>query len=203
MVRTIPSNRLTLENYGIALRMFSTMKYLSTQPNAVVVATRSDYTVYGSGWLFHRFLGDAYGGAASEPNGDAPFFLKQTSRDTPAGLNGLPELTGKTFAGLMVEYAAAVMLNVNGTPAPERAFTTYMFPTATADLSPSPPPGSYPYPVTGTPTCPSTTFAASACSGQIGNGGLRIHEFTSNGTASAEIAVTTEQPARVVVARLR
>jgi hypothetical protein len=197
------TNEVTPENYGVVLRLFNSIKYLSTQPNAVVVATGAAYTVYGSGWHFHRFLGDAYGNAASTPNGDAPFFLTQTSKETPAGLNGLPVLTGKSFAGLMVEYAAAVMLNGAGTPLPTRAFTTYNFPSAAAIISSGAPAGRYPYPETGTANNPSVSFAAGTWTGPIGNGGLRIHDFTSNGSASAEISVTTEQPARVVVARLR
>jgi hypothetical protein len=122
---------------------------------------------------------------------------------TPAGANGLPVLTGKSFAALMVEYAAAVMLNGTGAPGPARAFTTYNFPSAAGVLGNQSPPGRYPHPVTGTPSNPSVAFAAGSWNGAIGNAGLRIHDFTSSGTVSAEITVTVDQPARVVVTRLR
>jgi hypothetical protein len=200
--QSFPGNRFTIENYGVVLRLQNSLKYLSTQPNSVVFAAADQpYTVYGSGWHFHRFLGDAYGNAASVPNADAPFFLKQTSSETLAGANGFPELTGKSFAALLPEYAAAVMLNGTTAPAPARAFTTYNFPSAAMSFSGGQAPaGRYPYPVTGNTSLP---FATGHWTGPIGNAGLRIHDFTSSGTASAEIVVDVAQPARVVVVRLR
>jgi hypothetical protein len=198
------NDRFTPENYGVILRLLNSTRYLSSQPNSVVYASATGpYTVYGSGWHFHRFLGDAYGMAATAPNADAPFFLQQTSSATPAGAKGLPVLTGKSFAALMVEYAAAVMLNGTGAPNPTRGFTTYNFPSAVGILGTQAPPGRYPYAVTGTMNNPSVAFAAGNWAGVIGNAGLRIHDFTSSGMVSAEISVTVEQPARVVVARLR
>ena len=204
---SFPQNRFTIENYGVVLRIFNSIKYLAAQPNSVVFASGSaPYTVYGSGWHFHRFLGDAYGGAATAPNADAPFFLKQTSSATPPGVDGLPVLTGKSFAALMVEYAAAVMLNGTGAPAPARAFTTYDFPSASSVFTMTAPLGRYPHPVTATQSngyAASVPLATGSWPGPIGNGGLRIHDFTATSATSADISVTAEQPARIVVVRLR
>ena len=206
--QSFPGKRFTPENFGIAVRIFNTITYLATQPNSVVYAPTATgrYTIYGSGWHFHRFLGDAYGGAGSTPNADASFFRQQTSASTPAGLDGLPVLTGKSFADLIVEYAAAVMLNGTGAPAPTRGFATYDLPSAATVLASSngAPAGRYPYPVTGTASNPVESFQTGSWPGAIGNGGLRIHDFVSNGTGSgAEIEVQVEGPARVVVARIQ
>jgi hypothetical protein len=193
----------TAENYGIALRLVRSRSYLSTQPNAVVVATSGAYSVYGSGWHFHRFLGDGYGNAASSPGADAALFRQQNTASTPPGLGGFPVLTGKTYEQLLTDYAAAIMLNGTGAPAPARAFRTYDFPSAMTALAggPSAP---YPYPVTAVGSNPSASFASNSWTGQIGNGGIRIHDFVSNGTGTGtDITVQVEPPARVVVVRLR
>ena len=111
----------------------------------------------------------------------------------------LQAITQKSFAELMVEYAAAVMLNGTGAPPRARAFTTYDFPSAIGAVR-RVPAGTYPYPVTASGSTASASFAQGGTwSGPIGNGGLRIHEFVSNGTgAGAEIIVHVEPPARVV-----
>jgi hypothetical protein len=193
----------TPENYGIALRLVRTRSYLSTQPNAVVVATSAAYSVYGSGWHFHRFLGDGYGNAASAPAADASLFRQQNASSTPPGLAGFPVVTGRTYEQLLTEYAAAIMLNGTGAPVPARAFRTYDFPSAMTALAggPSVP---YPYPVTAAGSNPSASFASASWTGPIGNGGIRIHDFVSNGTGTGtEVTVQVEPPARVVVVRLR
>jgi hypothetical protein len=195
--------RFTPESFGIALKLDNARDYLSTRGHALVYGPSSGapYSVYGSGWHFHRFLGDAYGMAASEPNADALLFRQQTSSSTLPGLAGLPVLTGKSFQALLVEYAAAIMLNGTGGPAPQRAFTTYAFPSAATVPAQGAPGGRYPYPVTGTS---SVGFGTGSWSGPVGNGGLSIHDFVSNGTgAGIRVTVDVEDAARVVVARLR
>ena len=198
---------ITPENTGVAIKLRNTRNYLSTQPHALVYPrtdASSPYSIYGSGWHFLRFLGDAHGVAASAPNADASFFLQHTSSATPSGLPGLPALTGKTFEELLVEYAAAVMLNGTGAPPVERVFTTYDFTSATLAPFGDPVPGRYPYPVTGTPESPSVPFQTNVWSGPIGSAGLRIHDFVSNGTgAGVRIEVDVGDEARVVVVRLR
>jgi hypothetical protein len=193
----------TPENYGIALRLTRTRSYLAAQPNAVVVATSSAYSIYGSGWHFHRFLGDGYGGAGSSGGADASLFRQQNTASTPAGLGGFPIFTGKNYEALLPEYAAAIMLSGTGAPAPARAFTTYDFPSAISAFSGGPA-APYPYPVTAVGSNPSASFATNTWTGQIGNGGIRIHDFVSNGTGTGtDITVQVEAPARVVVVRIR
>jgi hypothetical protein len=198
-------NVFTAENYGIVIRLTRALKYLAAQPNAVVVATSAAYSVYGSSWHFHRFLGDAYGAAASSPGADAGLFKLQNVASTPPGLTGFPVFTQKTYEQILVDYAAATMLNGTGAPiAPTLpAFRTYDFPSATSIFSQIPP-VPYPYPVTAVGSNPSASFASNSWTGPIGNGGVRIHDFVSNGTgAGTEITVQVEPPARVVVVRLR
>lgn len=187
--------RLTPENFGVYLRLFRTVQYLTAQPNSLTFATSAAYSIYGSGWHFHRFLGDAYGSAAT--GAEAPLFLQQNRAATTAGLPGIKAITGRSFAELMTDFAAAMMLNGTGAPAPARPFTTYDFPSATSIVQ-GRPAAPYPYVLT------SGSFAARSWSGQIGNSGIVIHEFTSSGTGTGtEITVRAEAPARVVVTRLR
>ena len=195
--------KFNADNYGIYLRLFRTKDYLTTQPNSVVFGPANGaYTIYGSGWHFSRFLGDGYGGAASSPGGDASLFLSQNAASTPTDLLGLETVTGRSFDGLLVDYAVAVMLSGTGAPAPAHGFTTYDFPSALSIL-----PGGttvpYPYPVTAVGSNPSATFTSGGTwSGPIGNAGLRIHDFVSNGSA-ADLTVQVEEPAKLVVVRLQ
>ena len=196
----------TPENYGVALRLLRTATYLSSQPNSVMIAPQGGkHSIYDSGWHFHRFLGDAYGSAASASDADAFFFRQQTGNGTPPGLSGLEVLTGKTFEDLLLEFAAAVMMNGTSAPAPSRAFTTYDFPSATTIFKSGIPQTPYPYPVTASGSDPSAPLGSDTTwSGPIGNAGLRIHDFVSNGTGSgAHLIVQADSPARVLVARLR
>lgn len=84
---------------------------------------------YGSGWNFHRFLGDWYGGAGRERLGDAAFMRRFTATETPPGVAGIKEVTGRPFAELMLEYATAISLAGTGAPRlPGVArFSTYDF----------------------------------------------------------------------------
>ena len=63
---------LLRERFCLALRF----GVRSSQPNGLVVTPNgagSGHSVYGSGWNFHRWLGDAYGNA-STPFADAGLF---------------------------------------------------------------------------------------------------------------------------------
>ncbi len=203
--QSFPSSgtRFTADNYGVYLRLFRTREYLTAQPNSLVFGPANDgYTIYGSGWHFSRFFGDAYGGAGSSPGADAALFLIQNAAATPSGLLGLEMATGgKTFDTQLVEYAGAVMLNGSGAPAPARGFTTYDFPSAISALSGTT--LSYPYPVTAVGSSPSASYADRTWSGPIGNSGLRIHDFVAGATIGADITVQVEEPAKLVVVRLR
>ncbi len=178
-------------NFGIYLRLLRAEQYLSAQPNSLTFATSAAYSIYGSGWHFHRFVGDAYGNALAGQ--EAALFLQQNRASTPVGIPGLKVVTGRGFADLMTDFAAAIMLSGSAAPANGRGFTTYDFPSATSVIKPG-----YPYPVK---TC---SFLACTWTGSIGNAGIAILEITSNGSGvGTQFTVQVAAPARVVVTRLR
>lgn len=203
----IRQTNVTAENYHMLLKLARTVWYLSSQPNAVTVnpaGADPNHSIYGGGWHFHRFLGDAYFDASS-PQADSSFFRAQNDSLATPGPDNFPSLVGKAFPALLEEYAAAVMTNGTGAPQPGRAFTTYDFPTAT-DILADPPPGAYPWPVT---TNASTGQAAVTLGSRtfmrpMGETGLQIYEFESNGTGQGgEVNVTVGGPVRVVVVRIQ
>ena len=114
---------------------------------------------YGSGWHFHRFLGDWYGGAGRGRLGDAPLMQRLVATETPTGLAGIEEVTGRSFAELMLEYATAISLA--GTGAPRLAgvprFSTYDF-TGLEEMCCLEVPGRYPWPVTTSGEGPDATL---------------------------------------------
>ncbi len=217
------STEVTPENYGIFLRMARVVWYLSSQPNGVSASPGSQQTgIYGSGWLFHRFLGDSYGGAASAL-ADQSLFLQQNDSMTAAGFSGYPVVAGKSYADLLKEFAIAVTLAGTGI-APASDFTTYDFSTTTEVFSNPDPSGTFPWPVTRTcngVACPTATtppatgdnddgvvtaaqFGDRTYVGSLGPGGLRVHEFESNGSGiGAEFDVSALSGVDVIIARIR
>ena len=137
----------TAEAYGIREVMDLYARVVVMQPHSL---TASD--PYGAGWGFFRFLGDWFGGAGRSRLGDAEMFARLNDASVPVGVDGVQEVTGRTFAELMIDYAQAVSLA--GTGAPEIAgvprFSTYDMtmmnrrPFSTIFLGT----GRYPYPVT-------------------------------------------------------
>jgi hypothetical protein len=209
----------TVEGYNTLLRLSRSLRYIASQPNSVTVDPRGAefmsqsgpkqrHTIYGAGWHFHRWLGDAYGGAAT-PFADTALFRVQNDSLTIPGPEAYPDLVGRTFSELMEEYAAAVMLNGTEAPAPQRAFTSVDFPSAMSSTSvysaANRPPGLYPWPVTMTGAgAGSVSLETATYSGRMGESGLRVHDFTSNGTGQgAEVTVFAPAMARVVVVRLK
>ncbi|MCG6957270.1 MAG: Ig-like domain-containing protein [Gemmatimonadetes bacterium] len=193
-------------DYGVLLRMVRTIYYLSSQPNGLVVSpdgASPDESVYGSGWHFHRWLGDGYGNA-STPMGDAAFFHEQNDSLTPAGTAGLTYITGQDFSTLVDQFIAAVSLDGSSAPAPTHAFSTYDFVSATNILKAGyQPDGLYPWPVTTSNGVLTKSFASATYAGPIGAWGIRIHDFVSNGTGSgARIKVTMSGSGQIIVARL-
>ncbi len=205
-------------NFGIALRLARTVRYLDSQPNAVVVdpaGAGPGHSIYGSGWHFHRWLGDAYGGAATSPGGDAAFFREQNDSLTASGRRGIQQVTGENFLDLIEQWSVAVMLNGNG-HTPSRPITTYDFPSAAETFCNPNPVGVYPWPVTTVGTtsdCESSdeeTFELAApfdedtFEGRIGAaGGLRIHEFVADGSGpGAQFVVSANRPVRIVIVRI-
>ncbi|MEZ4414664.1 MAG: hypothetical protein R3E10_02850 [Gemmatimonadota bacterium] len=211
------------ENYGIFLRMARVTWYLAAQPNGLSASLTSQQNgIYGSGWLFHRFLGDAYGNAGSATLGDQTLFRMQNDSSTVSGFSGFTTFTGKSFVDLELEYAIAVTFGGTGV-ATARDFTTYDFRNV-AELFRNPDPaGSFPWPVTRTCNggpCPtgldsSTTdnddgvvhaaqFGNRTYAGSLGPGGIRVHEFESDGSGrGAEFDVTATSGVKVIIARVR
>ncbi len=199
---------VTPEDYGVLIRMARTIDYLSSQPNGLIVSPDGagrGSSVYGSGWNFERWLGDAYGDAATSM-ADTALFHAMNDSLAAKGTAGLQEATGKPFSELFEEFVAAVCLEGTEAPRPERAFTSYDFRSAT-DVLQDPPPGMYPWPVTTTGTSTSSvitkSFASATYSGPIGATGIRIHDFVSNGTGTgARIQVDMAPPGRIIVVRI-
>jgi len=209
----------TLEGYNTLLRLSRSLRYMASQPNSVTVnpqgaewvsssGPQEGHTIYGAGWHFHRWLGDAYGGAAT-PFADTALFRVQNDSLTVPGPDAYPDIVGRTFPELMEEYAAAVMLNGTEAPTPPRPFTSVDFPSAMSSTSvysaSRRPLGLYPWPVTMTGAGPgSVSLETATYSGRMGESGLRVHDFISNGTGrGAEITVLAPTLARVIVVRLK
>ncbi|MBT8396570.1 MAG: Ig domain-containing protein, partial [Gemmatimonadetes bacterium] len=203
----------TEENYAAVSVNASTVRYLSSQPNGVVVTplgAAPGHSVYGSGWHFHRWLGDAYGNA-STAGADAPFFQVLNDSVTAAGAQGVLAVTGApSWADLLQEYLTAVMLNGTGAPQGPKAITSYEFTTTTEIFSNPNPAGSYPWAVNaivgaGDLSGPAP-FLADNDGGPLGPSGFRIYDLRSDGTGLGLAVVVTAGPAsspfRIVLVRV-
>lgn len=206
------------EAYGIVIRMSRLQAYLASQPNGLVEVPRGaddGHSVYGSGWTFFRWLGDAYGNAGTAPLADASFFVDQNDSTTVNGIAGVEQVTGRAYNELLEEFAAAVMLHETGAPEGSRAITSYDFISSVemwcfaADNPPCDgrddgPAGTYPWPVTTTSSgIMARPFENATFAGRIGPSGIRIHEFVSDGSGSGiQVGISAEQPSRVVVTRV-
>jgi hypothetical protein len=195
------------EMWGVVDVIANLIPQLSTHPNSMVTApvgANEFHSIYAAGWHFHRFLGDAYGGA-STALADGPFFKSLTDLNAAGGITAITDATGKTFDQLFAEMITAMSLHEVGT-APARAFTTYDLVTA-SDIFSGPavlaPPGVYPWPVTtdsgGTAT---VGFTTATYSGSMGIAGIRIHDFLSTGGSDIQIEVSVGAPGSIVVTRI-
>ncbi len=198
----------TPENYGIILVNAGTTGYLSSQPNGVVVTPSgagSNHSVYGSGWHFHRWLGDAYG-VPDQAKGDSALFRTLNDSLTAAGTQGVLQLTGApSWAAVLEEYVAAVMENGTGVPLSSRSFTSYDFFTMNQTFTyTGKPDGDYPFPVNASA---SGAFLSASNIGPIGASGVRIFDLTSDGTGlGLDVKVQTNGgvfPFRIVLVRLK
>lgn len=206
------------EAFGVVVRMQRAQGYLSSQPNGLVVTPTGAgdrHSIYGTGWTFLRWLGDRYGQAGTAPYADADLFATQVDSLTASGPAGLEAITGKTFQELLEEFTAGVMLHASPAAPAGTAYTSYDFVDIIeafcfgADNPPcdgvSPgPAGSWPWPVT---TAADGTMDGGwddgRFSGPVGATGVRVHEFVSDGVGvDLNLAVTAEQPAKIVVARI-
>ena len=187
-----------LEAYGVVI---------ATQPNSI-----TEGHPYGAGWGFFRFLGDWIGGAGRSRLGDAPMFARLNDAATPLGVDGIRQVTGRTFEELVIEYAQAISLAGTGAPniAGVPSFSTYDMtglngrPFIPYVLTSS----RFPYPVTtvgwghGAPLWRSlaepTTIA-----GRIGPNGFRVHDFGAERAGDkAVFRVTGPAHVRLIVTRL-
>ncbi len=218
----VNTGSITADNYGVAIKLARTAWYLSSQPNGLIVTptgAQEGASVYGSGWLFHRWLGDAFGSAASAPQGDASFFRALNDSMAAAGTAGISAQTGRSFLDLVDEFTKTVSLHKTATAQPTLNFTTYNFVTAAEIFCNPDPLGVFPWPVTTTGTAssgpcdatrvkessnPSASFKTADYSGPIGATGMRIHDFVSNGTGTgAQIQLDMPAPAKLWVVRLK
>lgn len=209
------------ENYGVLLHVGRAGGYLSSQPNALVTKPTGGgplIDVYGSGWTFHRWLGDSHGKAGSAPKADATLFRALNDSLTPGGVAGLAQQTGKPFLTLLDEFVVGNALHGTTAPQGSLGYTTYDFPSAGSVFCGIwNPVGDFPFPVTttGTPrdcdggvaetSNPSKSFSSATYSGPIGITGMRIHDFVSNGTGTgAQITVEgVAAPGKIIVVRIR
>ena len=168
---------------------------------------------YGGGWHFHRFLGDWLGGAGREPLGDADLLKRLTDTNTATGIEGLVEVTGRSFADLMVDYAVAFSLAGTGSPVLPGVprFTTYDF-TGLGYMNQNlccwEKPGRFPWPVTTNGEGSDaelwvTLGSAHTLQGAMGSNGLRVHDFRASASREAAIFhVNAPDDVRVVVVRI-
>lgn len=195
---------ITPENYGVLLRLARMTLSYSEVLNSITVNPTVTHNLYGTSWHFHRFLGDAWGNAAGR--GDGALFTALNDGATPPGDNGIMVVVGRSMGEIVAGYAGAMMLNGTGAPESDRGFTTYDFPSATSELfrPGDQPEGLYPWAHTGTEPA---GFHDAFYSGTLAPGGIRFHEFESDGTGSGielDISTTDEVGAvRIVIARVR
>lgn len=217
----VNTGTITAENYGVAIKLARVAWYLSSQPNGLIVTpdgAQSGASVYGSGWLFHRWLGDAFGQAASAPQRDAALFKVLNDSLTDRGTAGIVRQTGRSFLDLFDEFTKTVSLHGTSAPSPSLNFSTYDFVTAAEIFCNPNPLGVFPWPVTTTGTAgdcnanprvnessnPSASFATKDYAGRIGPTGMRVHDFLSNGSGTgAQIQLSMTGPSKIWVVRLR
>ncbi|MEX2527410.1 MAG: Ig-like domain-containing protein [Gemmatimonadota bacterium] len=215
----------TPNNFGVALRLATTVNYLSSQPNMVTenpTGAASSHTFYGSSWHFHRFIADAYLGANGAALPDAAFFQIYNDSLARPGVAGLRDVllsqsgASRTFEELITEYTVGIMLDGTPAPAPERRFRTYIFPSVTEVFRSPDPPGMYPWPVTITgvdtgegqtrqPAPSHVGFQTAEYAGPIAPTGIRIHEFLSNGSGlgmELHVPLIPSTALRLVVVRI-
>jgi hypothetical protein len=211
------------ENFAVLYMLFAAQEHLSFQPNSIVARTPGapESYVYSSGWMFQRWLGDAFGNAASAPMGDSAFWRRLNDQSSIAGVAGIETATGRSWAQLMEDFAVAATAHGWGGVSVPRQFTTYDYITAIemwcfavdpVDFTQSGctgqagPPGAFPWPVTtdAQGVAESKSFADGVIEGTAGPSGIRVHELLSNGTGrGTEVNVEVNAPVRIVVIRLR
>ncbi len=215
----------TPENWGVILRLARTINYLSSQPNSLTTnpdGAPDEHSFYGSSWLFHRFLGDAFGGA-NQPFADSTLFRMQNDSMTAPAPGAYSQLfmLGRPFETLLQDYVQALLLTGSGSASPPRDFATYRFggtpQESVTEIFCNPNPlGIFPWPVTTTGTTgicgeggrpetqsPASPFQSGTFRGSLGPSGVRIHEFVADGSSGLELRGDVARGGWLMVARLQ
>ena len=168
---------------------------------------------YGSGWHFHRFLGDWYGGAGRGRLGDAALMKRLVATETPPGVAGIEQVTDRSFAELMLEYATAISLAGTGAPRlPGVArFATYDFTgleEPRAGVCCWDEPGRYPWPVTTSGEGPDATLwiplgASRMMEGEVTANGVQVYDLRASARSEGGIVeIGAPDHVGIVVARI-
>lgn len=186
------------ESYGVRNLMDRTVDAFHLDPNAVTFEIQSRFSVYGSGWHFHRLLRDwiAASGGDIDHGADAAVVAALNDSLTIASIPGLEAVTGVTMAELLLNHGIAMtvagseaLLTDDRTP----RFVSYDFPTATEIFFNPDPPGRYPWPVTLTgDDDPSSVPAAvlgeaQVFRGRVADSGVRVHDFEAMAAGAGAI----------------
>jgi hypothetical protein len=151
-------------------------------------------------------------------------FKLQNDSLTVTGFQAYPELAGKSFTELVLEMATAITVAGTGPDFGVPQWSTYDYATATEVFSNPDPAGTFPWPITRTcngvacsndlqsdegddnddGVVTAAPFATRTYFGNLGPGGIRVHEFESNGTGiGADFTVTGPSGLKIIVARIR
>lgn len=189
-------------------------------PNAVTFEPRALGHIYGSGWHFHRFLRDWYGGAGGSTAADQALVTALNDSLTAAGIEGIESLTGESFDDLLEQHAVAMSVagaeDSLGDGLPR--FSSYDFPEVGELVSYPDPVGHYPWPATttggfdGAAVLWANLSASRPFRGELGASGVRFHDFRA-AEAGASATILVELPrgtessrerfgVRVIVARI-
>lgn len=166
---------------------------------------------YGAGWHVLRFLGDWHGNPGRRPLGDAALFRSLVDATTAVGIGGIEEVTGSTWADLMVEYAVATSVAASGAPVMGGVprYSSYDFTGLNIE-------GGYFFRHDGRYPWPATMHGEGTeaqlwvrmgvprrVEGMLAQNGLRIHDFRAEQAGeTAVIRIEGPDHARVVVVRL-
>ena len=163
--------------------------------------------VYGTGWLFHRFLRDYY---AVESAADKRLLSALTDSLTAAGVSGLEDVTGHSIEDLFTDHAVAIALSGSEQYLSEYApyFRTYDY-VSLMETSVANPPGIWPWPRTISTESGQTTMyvqpggeGVTTVTGRIAASGIRFHDFRLTGPQGYTFRATIPSSTRLIVARI-
>ena len=205
------------EVYGIVnvlSRTSAAFAWFTDRPNAITFRPRERGNIYGSGWHYHRFLRDWFGGAGSSLAEDAAFVAALNDSLTAPGLPGIERVTGVAFEELLAQHAVAMSVAGAEDSVSEGVprFSSYDFPEV-GELTPAPnPPGHYPWPVTRTGGSDDVAVLWADLTttrpfrGELTGSGVRFHDFRAaepGAGATLLLELADERlGVRVIVARI-